>query len=73
VFDVDPRRAGDRRTAIQVTYLHGAGVDPTNPNTHAKGAPNPNYTVFETFRLTRPRSDQLSGDDRPATYAGRIG
>jgi hypothetical protein len=28
-----------------------------NPNTGATGAPNPDYTEFETFTLVRPRSD----------------
>jgi hypothetical protein len=56
VFDVDPGHAGDH-TSITVTYYHALNADPTNPNTGAAGAPNPDYTEFETFTLTRPRSD----------------
>jgi hypothetical protein len=32
------------------------GADPVNPGTGAMGAPTPDYTEFETFRLVRPRS-----------------
>jgi hypothetical protein len=56
VFDVDPGHPGGH-TTITVTYYHALGADPTNPNTGAKGAPDPNYTEFETFTLTRARSD----------------
>jgi hypothetical protein len=79
VFDVHPGRAGDRWTAIPVTYLHAPGADPTNPNTGASGMPNRNYTVFETFPLTRPRRDGQdaqngqNGIDRRPIYAGRVG
>jgi len=57
VFDVAAgARPGDR-PSITVTYLHAPGADPTNPNTGVTGAPNPNYTVFERFRLERPGRD----------------
>jgi len=39
-----------------VTQYHAVGADPVNPATGAKGAPTPDYTEFETFRLIRPRS-----------------
>ena len=54
VFDVDPGRGG-AETTITVTYLHAPGADPRNPNTGTPGAPNPDYTVFETFTLVRSR------------------
>jgi hypothetical protein len=56
VFDVDPGSDDDEYTSITVRYFHAPGADPTNPNTGVKGAPNPNYTEFETFTLIRPRS-----------------
>ena len=56
VFDVDPGD-GDT-TSIRVTYLHVAGADPVNPNTGAKGSPSANYAEFDTFTLTRQRSDR---------------
>jgi ubiquinone/menaquinone biosynthesis C-methylase UbiE len=31
---------------------------PEGLNTGTAGAPNPDYTEFETFTLTRPRSDR---------------
>ena len=40
----------------QFGYRPGKGADPVNPGTGAKGAPTPDYTEFETFRLVRPRS-----------------
>ena len=55
VFDLDPGHMGGH-TTITVTYYHALNADPTNPNTEAKDAPNPNYTEFETFTLTRPWS-----------------
>ena len=58
VFDVDPGTADGGVTTIRVTYLHAAGADPTNPNTGAKGSPTPDYSVFDTFTLTRPRADR---------------
>jgi hypothetical protein len=73
VFDVDPRGSEDGRTAIRVRYLHAPGVDPTNPNTGAKGAPNPKYTVFETFTLTRPGRNRPDRSDRQSIHAGRVG
>jgi hypothetical protein len=56
VFDVDPGAGNDEFTSITVRYFHALGADPTNPTTGAKGAPNPNYTHFETVKLIRPRS-----------------
>jgi hypothetical protein len=59
VFDVGPG-GRDGMTSIKVTQYHALGVDPVNPTTGAHGAPNPNYTEFETFTLVRPRSDRDS-------------
>jgi hypothetical protein len=42
-------------------YYHALNADPTNPDTGATGAPNPNYTEFGTFTLVRPRSDGRHG------------
>jgi len=56
VFDVDPGSGDDQYTSITVQYFHALGADPTNPASGAKGAPNPDYTLFETVRLIRPRS-----------------
>jgi hypothetical protein len=56
VFDLDPGEPGGE-TSITVTYHHAVGADPANPGTGAAGAPNPDYTPFETFTLVRPRSD----------------
>ena len=61
VFDVDPGTSSTGETSITVTYYHALDVDPTNPNTGAQGAPNPNYTEFEQFTLVRPRSDHGRG------------
>ena len=61
VFDVDPGTSTSGETSITVTYYHALDVDPTNPNTGAQGAPNPNYTEFEQFTLVRPRSDHGRG------------
>ena len=58
VFDVDPGEGHDEYTSITVRYFHALGADPTNPATGTKGAPNPNYTHFETITLIRPRSRQ---------------
>ena len=57
VFDVDPggSEAGGQ-ASIKVTHYHAVGADPVNPGTGVKGAPTPDYTEFETFRLVRPRS-----------------
>ena len=56
VFDVEPAgsEAGGQ-ASIKVTHYHAVGADPVNPGTGAKGAPTPDYTEFETFRLVRPR------------------
>ncbi len=58
VFDVDPGNRSDGQTSITVTQYHALGADPVNPNTGAKGAPTPDYTLFETFTLVRPRTDR---------------
>jgi hypothetical protein len=57
VFDVNPGTEAGGRTSITVTQYHAVGADPVNPATGDKGAPTPDYTVFETFTVTRPRSD----------------
>jgi len=54
VFDVDPGSGADGRPSITVTHHHAVGADPVNPATGTKGAPAPDYTEFETFRLVRP-------------------
>jgi hypothetical protein len=57
VFDVDPEGAEpDGLTAITITQYHAVGADPVNPATGDKGAPTPDYTEFEAFKLVRPRS-----------------
>ena len=43
-------------TGITVTHYHAVGADPVNPATGEQGAPTPDYTEFETFRLMRSRS-----------------
>ena len=48
VFDVHPGSKPGGPTTITVTHYHAVG---------AAGAPTANYTEFETFTLTRPRSD----------------
>ena len=57
VFDVDPGTGSgsDGEPSIKVTHYHAVGADPVNPGTGDKGAPNPDYTEFETFTLVRPR------------------
>jgi hypothetical protein len=57
VFDVNPGTESGGRTSITVTHYHAVGADPVNPATGAKGAPTPDYTEFETFTVTRRRSD----------------
>jgi hypothetical protein len=57
VFDVNPGTEADGRTSITVTQYHAVGADPVNPATGAKGAPTPDYSEFETFTVTRRRSD----------------
>jgi hypothetical protein len=57
VFDVDPEGGeSGGQTSITVTYYQALGADPVNPATGEKGAPTPDYTEFETFKLVRPRS-----------------
>ena len=63
VFDVDPGSHPAGQTSITVTQYHALGADPVNPNTGAKGKPNDNYTVFETFTLVRPRADSDAEGD----------
>jgi Purple acid Phosphatase, N-terminal domain/Calcineurin-like phosphoesterase len=58
VFDVDPGRYPGDRTSIKYSYYHALNADPKNPNTGAKGAPNPDYTLLETVTFYRPRSDR---------------
>ncbi len=55
VFDVDPGSEADGHPSITVTQYHAVGADPVNPATGAKGAPAPDYTEFERFKLIRPR------------------
>jgi hypothetical protein len=57
VFDVDPGSSPGGQTSMTVRYFHALGADPVNPATGEPGAPTPDYTEFETFTLTRPRSD----------------
>jgi Purple acid Phosphatase, N-terminal domain/Calcineurin-like phosphoesterase len=52
-FQVDPGRLGGN-TTITVTYYHAP--------TQTSGTPD--YTVLETFQLTRPRRDRLFGGPR---------
>jgi hypothetical protein len=61
VFDVDPGTRAGGQTSITVRYFHALGADPVNPTTGEPGAPNPNYTEFETFTLVKPRSDGARG------------
>jgi hypothetical protein len=49
-FEVDPGQAGGN-TTITVTYYN-----PAQTNTSAD-LPAPKYTVYESFKLARPRSD----------------
>jgi hypothetical protein len=39
-----------------VHLVLGGGGTSANPTTGQAGAPNPNYTLFETIRLIRPRA-----------------
>ena len=58
VFDVEAAgSAGGGQASITVTHYHAVGADPVNPATGVKGAPTPDYTEFEKFKLVRPRSD----------------
>ncbi len=55
VFDVEPASSETGgQASIKVTHYHAVGADPVNPGTGVKGAPTPDYTEFETFRLVRP-------------------
>jgi hypothetical protein len=56
VFDVNPDSDAGGQPSITVTHYHAVGADPVNPGTGVKGAPTPDYTEFETFKLIRPRS-----------------
>ena len=75
VFDLEPGTPGGN-TYITVSYFHATGADPTNPNTGAHGAPNPNYTLLETFSLVRLRADApnpaLPEFATPAMAAGGV-
>ncbi|MBV8528143.1 MAG: hypothetical protein JOZ75_07490, partial [Candidatus Dormibacteraeota bacterium] len=66
VFDVDPGDDDEDTTRIRVTYLHVSGADPVNPNSGVKGSPSSSYTEFDTFTLTRHRSDRHHGRSRSA-------
>src|SRR6185312_1873876 len=69
VFDVSPGSEVGGQTSITVRYYHAAGpdpadVDPTDTDTDTAGpvagppgAPDGDYTPFDTFTLVRPRSD----------------
>jgi hypothetical protein len=57
VFDVNPGREAGRQTSITVRYYHAVSVDPASPAPSAPAALAGDYTLFETFTLTRPRSD----------------
>jgi hypothetical protein len=57
VFDVEPASSeAGGQASIKVTHYHAVGADPVNAATGTKGAPTPDYTEFETFRLVRSRS-----------------
>jgi hypothetical protein len=58
VFDLDPGRFPGDHTKLTISYYHAVGADPVNPGTGTTGAPNPDYTKFETVTLIRPRSDR---------------
>ncbi len=72
---MSPGAAANGETSITVTYYQALGADPTNPITGATGTPNPNYTQFEQFTLTRPRSDGpgvgVAGAAPPGLRGGR--
>jgi hypothetical protein len=55
VFDVNPDFDAGGQPSITVTHYHAVGADPVHPGTGVKGAPTPDYTEFETFKLIRPR------------------
>ena len=79
VFDVEPAAPeSGGQASIKVTQYHAVGADPVNPGTGAKGAPTPDYTEFETFRLVRPalilrtRSRRRGWDHRAHRGYGRV-
>ena len=55
---MDPGRFPGDETSITYRYYQALGADPTNPNTGQQGAPNPDYTLFETVTFHRRRSDR---------------
>jgi hypothetical protein len=67
VFDVSPGSEAGGQTSITVRYYHAAGPDPADadptdtdsagPVVGPPGAPDGDYTLFDTFTLVRPRSD----------------
>jgi hypothetical protein len=67
VFDVSPGSEAGGQTSITVRYYHAAGPDPADtdaadtdaasPVAGSPGAPDGDYTLFDTFTLVRPRSD----------------
>jgi hypothetical protein len=61
VFDVDPGSEDGGQTSITVAFYHAAGADPVNATTGAHGSPQPAYTLFDMFKLVRPRSDSRYG------------
>jgi hypothetical protein len=56
VFDVDPGERGGH-TTMTVNYYHALGADIVNAVSGYHGTPNPDYTLYDTFKLTRPRAD----------------
>jgi hypothetical protein len=58
VFDLHPGEVRGGMTSLTLRYFHAPGADPVNPNTGQPGAPNPDYTEFETVTLVRHRSDR---------------
>ena len=55
VLDVNPDSDAGGQPSITVTHYHAVGADPVQPGTGVTGAPTPDYTEFETFKLIRPR------------------
>jgi hypothetical protein len=56
VFDVNPGTEAGGQTSITVTHYHAAGADP-------------DYTLFESFTLVRPRSDGRRWHAKQSTAA----
>jgi hypothetical protein len=56
VFDVDPGDPGGY-TSMTVSYYHALGADILNTVSGKQGSPNPDYTLYDTFKLIRPRAD----------------